>query len=216
MSGICPLRCCTRSETREIPRPAGWIFQNHYIDSENQCPQGLCMTKDYVIISLTARGEDEESLGALIFYDRETGEHVKSFGMESESHLGGIAYDGEESGSVTPTPGRWSGSPFDFLEHLIRISKQNFIDISGCFSRYPVRNTPSCIAYEDGKLYVATHRIYASARMYVYRYHERRRTRWKWRRIFHPIQSAGVTFDGEGRVYLSTLRPEQVFLPICL
>ena len=192
-------------ETPGNPQTRWMDFQNHYIDSENQCPQGLCMTKDYVIISTYSAGEeDEESLGALIFYDRETGEHVKSFGMESESHLGGIAYDGENLWICHSNTREVERISFDFLEHLIRISKQNFIDISGCFSRYPVRNTPSCIAYEDGKLYVATHRIYASARMYVYRYHEKEDTLEVEEGYFIPSKVQGVTFDGEGRVYLST------------
>ena len=64
-------------ETPGNPQTRWMDFQNHYIDSENQCPQGLCMTKDYVIISTYSSGEEDEE-------------------------------------SVTPTPGRWSGSPSIF------------------------------------------------------------------------------------------------------
>lgn len=191
-------------ETPGNPKTRWMDYKNHYIDSDNQCPQGLCLTEDYVIISTYSAGEDENTLGALIFYDRQTGEHVKSFGMENESHLGGITYDGKNLWVCHSNTREIERISYEFLCHLIRVSKQNFIDISKCFSRYPVKNIPSCITYEDGKLYVATHKIYTSARMYAYTYDEKEDCLQAEEKYFVPPKVQGVAFDPEGRVYLST------------
>lgn len=191
-------------ETPGNPKTRWTDYQNHYIDSDNQCPQGLCLTKDYVIISTYSAGNDKSTLGALIFYDRRTGEHVKSFGMENGSHLGGIAYDGENLWICHSNTMEIERISYEFLEHLIRISKQNFIDISNCFSRYPVKNVPSCIAFSDGKLYVASHKIYTSSSMLTYTYHKEGDYLETGKKYFIPSKVQGVTFDAEGRVYVST------------
>ena len=191
-------------ETPGNPKTRWMDYQNHYIDSDNQCPQGLCLTEDYVIISTYSAGEDSQTQGALIFYDRITGEHVKSFGMENESHLGGIAYDGENLWICHSNTKEVERISYEFLQHLIRLSKQNFIDISKCFTRYPVKNIPSCIAYEDGKLYVATHKIFTGSRMYTYTYDSKKDCLLAGEKYFIPAKVQGVTFDQEGRIYLST------------
>lgn len=191
-------------ETPGNPKTRWEDFKNHYIDSDNQCPQGLCLTKDYVIISTYSAGDDKNTLGALIFYDRITGEHVKSFGMENASHLGGIAYDGKNLWICHSNTMEIERISYEFLEHLIRISKQNFIDISNCFSRYPVKNVPSCIAFDDGRLYVATHKVYTSSRMLTYTYNQEEDCLEMEKKYFIPSKVQGVTFDEEGRVYLST------------
>ena len=49
------------------------LLQQKYA-SEYQCPQGLCLTKDYIIVSSYALEEDK--LGALTLYDRNTLEHT--------------------------------------------------------------------------------------------------------------------------------------------
>ena len=55
--------------------------------------QGLCFTPDYILI--TAYSEDRKNLGSLMVFDRESGEYLATLGMKKESHLGGIAFDGE-------------------------------------------------------------------------------------------------------------------------
>ena len=45
---------------------------------------------------------------------------------------------------------------------------------------------------------------FTPARMYVYRYHEKEDTLEVEEGYFIPSKVQGVTFDGEGRVYLST------------
>lgn len=68
-------------------------FINNYIFSEAQCPQGICITDEYVLI--TSYSDDKGSLGELMVFDREDGEYLVTLGMDANSHLGGIAFDGE-------------------------------------------------------------------------------------------------------------------------
>ena len=66
-------------------------FLNNYIFSEAQCPQGICITDEYVLI--TSYSDDKGSLGELMVFDREDGEYLVTLGMDANSHLGGIAFD---------------------------------------------------------------------------------------------------------------------------
>lgn len=45
-------------------------FLNNYIFSEAQCPQGICITDEYVLI--TSYSDDKGSLGELMVFDRRT------------------------------------------------------------------------------------------------------------------------------------------------
>ncbi len=69
------------------------LLQQKYA-SEYQCPQGLCITPGTDII-VSSYALEEDKLGALTLYDRTSHTYIMSFGMEADSHLGGIAYDGK-------------------------------------------------------------------------------------------------------------------------
>ena len=68
-------------------------YVNNYINTADMCMQGLCFTPDYVI--MTAYTEDKNEPGALMVFDRETGDYLVTLGMKKDSHLGGVAFDGE-------------------------------------------------------------------------------------------------------------------------
>lgn len=129
------------------------LLQQKYA-SEYQCPQGLCITPDYIIVSSYALEEDK--LGALTLYDRTSHTYIMSFGMEADSHLGGIAYDGKALWICHSNSKEVERISYAFIKKLAGVSRQNFIDITSCFERYPVDNTPSAIACMDGQIYVAT------------------------------------------------------------
>ena len=44
---------------------------------------------------ITSYSDDKGSLGELMVFDREDGEYLVTLGMDANSHLGGIAFDGE-------------------------------------------------------------------------------------------------------------------------
>ena len=83
-------------------------FLNNYIFSEAQCPQGICITDEYVLI--TSYSDDKGSLGELMVFDREDGEYLVTLGMDANSHLGGIALTGKMYGCAIPTTQLWSVS----------------------------------------------------------------------------------------------------------
>jgi uncharacterized repeat protein (TIGR02543 family) len=167
--------------------------------SEYQCPQGLCLTPDYIIVSSYALEED--ALGSLTFYDKETGQYLMTFGMEANSHLGGIAYDGNYIWICHSNTKKLEAISYDFLQRLIQVSNQNFIDITSCFAQYEVENVPSCITAYQGKLYVATHRIYTPGSLYCYVMKEGRLE--KTESFLLPTKVQGISFDDAGRVWLS-------------
>ena len=68
-------------------------FLNQYIFSEAQCPQGICFTDEFVLI--TSYSSEDDCMGELMVLDRETGEYMVTLGMDENSHLGGIAFDGD-------------------------------------------------------------------------------------------------------------------------
>lgn len=174
------------------------LLQQKYA-SEYQCPQGLCITPDYYIVSSYALESDK--LGALTLYDRNTCQYVVSFGMEADSHLGGIAYDGENIWICHSSTREIERISYDFIKRLAQVSSQNFIDITHCFARYPVKNTPSAIACFDGDVFVATHRIYTPGVMYHYRLENERLVAEE--KCILPSKVQGICKDSENRIWLS-------------
>ena len=63
------------------------------ISGDSQCPQGICITEDYILVS--AYCSNWGKTGSLHVFDRESGEYLVTMGMKSSSHLGGVTYDGE-------------------------------------------------------------------------------------------------------------------------
>lgn len=73
---------------------------------------GICITDEYVLI--TSYSDDKGSLGELMVFDREDGEYLVTLGMDANSHLGGIAFDGKMYGCAIPTTQLWSASRMIF------------------------------------------------------------------------------------------------------
>ena len=167
--------------------------------SEYQCPQGLCITDEYYIVSSYALEEDK--MGALTLYDRDTGAYRISFGMEANSHLGGIAFDGNDLWICHSNTKEIERISYDFIKRLAELSNQNFIDITNCFQRYQVQNIPSAVACYDGVLYIATHRIYTPGMMYAYRFDGTKLLAEQ--KYFIPPKVQGLSFDDDGRLWVS-------------
>lgn len=167
--------------------------------SEFQCPQGLCITPEYYIVSSYAMENDKQ--GALTLYRRESGEYVVSLGMEAESHLGGIAFDGKNLWICHSKTNEIECISYDFVKKIANLSNQNFVDISNCFTKYKVNNIPSCLTCRDGKLYVATHRIYTPGVLYCYELIDN--TLQLKEKFLVPPKVQGIYFDERGGVWIS-------------
>ncbi|MDD6193751.1 MAG: InlB B-repeat-containing protein [Lachnospiraceae bacterium] len=167
--------------------------------SEFQCPQGLCITPEYYIVSSYAMENDKQ--GALTLYRRDNGEYVVSLGMEAESHLGGVAFDGKNLWICHSKTNEIECISYDFVEEIAGLSNQNFIDISNCFTKYKVNNIPSCITCFENKLYVVTHRVYTPGVLYCYELIDN--TLQLKEKLLLPSKVQGIYFDEKGGVWLS-------------
>lgn len=177
-------------------------FINNYIFSESQCPQGICITPDYVLV--TSYSNDEGALGELMVFDRKDGEYLVTLGMDAKSHLGGIAYDGENvwvCNSYDTTIERIS---YDFIDLMATANSKQVVDATGVVDVFDVDNKPSCITYYGGRLWVATHNILMKSKMVAYYYDQKDDKLTALSSYTIPARVQGVSFDDSGKVYLST------------
>lgn len=187
---------------------------NEYIFSESQCPQGICTTKDFIL--MTSYSEEDDCLGELMVFDKETGKFLLTLGMDSQSHLGGVAYDGENvwvCNSKNKTIERIS---YDVISLLAYENTGKVVDATQLVDIYKVKNTPSCITYHEGRLWIATHNIIFQSDLYAYYYdsdHNKLKTLSGYK---IPSKVQGIAFDSKDRVFLSTSygRRESSFLKI--
>ena len=82
-------------------------------------------------------------------------------------------------------------------------SKQ-VIDATGVVDIYKIDNTPSCITFYGGRLWVATHTLLLDSKMVAYYYDEKNDKMEKLSEYTIPAKVQGVTFDENGKIFLST------------
>ena len=177
-------------------------FLNNYIFSESQCPQGICITEDYVLI--TSYSEEEDCMGELMVFDITTGEYLLTFGMDSLSHLGGITYDGENVWVCNSNNNSVERISYDFIQLMATENPKEFVDATEVVDVYKVKNKPSCITYYGGRLWIATHTLLWKSNMFAYYYNSESNELEALNKYRIPAKVQGVTFDGNGKVYLST------------
>ncbi len=174
-------------------------MRKNRITDTSQCPQGICMTEDYLLVSSHSGSGD--SLGCLHVFERKTGVYLVTLGMTKESHLGGVAYDGTNVWVCNSDNNTLECIPSRFIKEMVQKRPQSVVDCSGEFKEYQVENPPSCIAYHDGKLWVATHTKIFTSKVTAYTIAENGLRQENSYRIPDKVQ--GIAFDNEGVVYLS-------------
>ena len=177
-------------------------FLNNYIFSEAQCPQGICITDEYVLI--TSYSDDKGSLGELMVFDREDGEYLVTLGMDANSHLGGIAFDGENVWVCNSYENCVERISYDFIELMAYQNTGDVVDARDVVDEFPVKNTPSCITWYGGRLWIATHTLLVNSRMVAYYLDKKTDKLIALSDYKIPQKVQGVTFDDSGNVYLST------------
>ncbi len=168
-------------------------------ESEYQCPQGFCVTPEFYIVSSYAMENDCQ--GALTLYDRLDESYVMTFGMEAKSHLGGVCFDGDNLWVCHSDTKTLECISYEFIKEIASISEQNYVDITNCFKKYKVSNTPSCIAFYNGILYVATFRNYAPGILYCYEFLDN--TLQLKDKFLVPPKVQGIHINEENQVWLS-------------
>ena len=167
---------------------------------ENQCPQGLCLTKDFILV--TAYSCDWNVLGSLYMFDRSSGEYIATLGMKENSHLGGVTCDGENVWICHSDNCTLERIPYKMLLEIAKEKPKRFIDCSKSIEDFKVKNRPSCITCYDGKLWIATENDFLKSRMISYRFDGTELKKEDTYAI--PAKVQGVAFAKDGRVFLST------------
>lgn len=176
-------------------------YMENLIITYGQCPQGICLTEDYYLISAYST-DNRESLGSMYVFDRRTGEFLVTLGMKKKSHLGGLAYDGTDVWICHSDSKALERISYEYIKKVAKNKPRTFVDSTGLFREYRVSNMPSCVAAYDGKLWVATHNTVFKSIMIAYEYRDDKLQMAEYYRIPEKVQ--GLAFDGEGHIYLST------------
>lgn len=176
-------------------------YINNLISTEGQCPQGICITNEYYLITAYCT-DDNDSLGSLYVFDKVDGEYLVTLGMKKDSHLGGLAFDGTNVWICHSDSKTLECIPYSYILKIAKQKPQAAVDATGIFKEYKVANVPSCITYFDGKLWVATHNIYLKSVMISYKYLGG--ILKEENRYSIPDKVQGIAFDQTGNIYLST------------
>ena len=170
------------------------------ISGENQCPQGLCMTRDYILV--TAYCVQGGKIGSLHIFDRKTGEYLVTLGMKESSHLGGVAYDGKNVWICHSDNQTLERIDYEYIRMMAGLKPRKCIDCTDYITAYKVENRPSCVTCYDGHIWVATQTAFFKSLMFSYVYKDDELVADACYEIPDKVQ--GVAFDEKGRVYLST------------
>ena len=172
------------------------------LQDEDEYPQGLCFTNDFVLISSYSgiRGE----LGKVRVFDKDTGEYLISLGMDPKSHLGGVAYDGRYIWVCNSSKLTIEQIPYDFVKQMVYHNKGRVIDIRNITKAYRVNNIPSCITYYNGRLWIATHSVFTKSILIEYDYNDKEDILYSKESYNIPAKVQGISFAENGRVVLST------------
>ena len=176
-------------------------YAQNMTSTDNQCPQGICITEDYYMIT-AYNTDDSESLGALYIFDKETGEYMVTLGMKKNSHLGGLTYDGRNVWICHSDTRSLERLSYSYIKKIAESRPKIFVDATGMFEEYRVANMPSCITWHDGILWVATHNTLFKSIMISYKYQDGELMEQQRYQIPEKVQ--GIAFDEQDRVYLST------------
>jgi hypothetical protein len=204
---VIPLKDCGFSFLEELnipgmPTTREADLDNNYIFSTSQCPQGICFTETYVL--LTSYSEEDDCLGELMVFDRESGDYLVTLGMDAKSHLGGVAFDGKNVWVCNSNQNTIERISYDFIELMATENVGDVVDATAVVDIYPVDNTPSCITCYGDRLWIATHTKIFSSEMVAYYYDGNQNELNSLNSYQIPAQVQGVAFDDTGRVYLST------------
>ncbi len=185
-----------------MPKTRESDYLNNYITQAMQCMQGLCMTPEYIL--MTSYAESENIPGTLMIFDRETGAYLVSIEMKANSHLGGVAYDGENIWVCHSENNTLERIDYKFVQLIAESGANYCVDVSGISTEYEIENSPSCIAYYGGRIWVATHTIVFDGEMVSYLFDEDSDTLIAMAEYEIPKKVQGVAFDETGAVYFST------------
>lgn len=177
-------------------------YLEHIINSEAQCLQGLCFTQEFIL--MTAYAEDSGKQGTLMIFDQDSGRYLTSLDMKQRSHLGGIAFDGENIWICHSEENTLERIPYRYILEAAAGRANENSEVSTVSTEYSLNNRPSCITCYDGKIWVATHTTLLESEMVAYSYGSATDSLSMQGSYRIPSKVQGIAFDRSGAVYLST------------
>lgn len=185
-----------------MPQTRESDYLNNYITQATQCMQGLCFTPDYIL--MTSYAESDTVPGTLMIFDRATGNYLVSLTMKVNSHLGGVAYDGENIWICHSEKNTLERIDYDFVCMIAESGANYCVDVSGISDEYAIKNSPSCITCYGDRIWVATHTTVFDGEMVSYYYNKDTDELISMTEYQIPKQVQGVAFDEDGSIYFST------------
>lgn len=170
--------------------------------AEEQYPQGICLTDDFVLVTSYAGKKSEP--GTCMVYDRVTGKLLVTLGMDENSHLGGITFDGEYIWVCNSFQMAIERIPYEVVRRIAAQNTGQFVNVINLMEQYTVLNVPSGVTFYDGRLYVVTHSKVTNSVMVSYVYGESEDELYVESIYRIPPKVQGMAVDEEGCVYLST------------
>ena len=187
---------------RKRLKDISYIFSDQIQLPKDMYPQGLCFTEKYAFI--TAYSDDTETLGKIMIFEKKTGAYLLSLGMDAQSHLGGIAYDGNNIWVCNSSKISIERISYSFICHAIENYRGKCLDVRNIVEIYPVNLIPSCITFYDDRLWIATHTKQTNSQMISYMY-AKNEDRLVFDAIYHiPSKVQGIAFAKNGQVTFST------------
>ena len=184
-----------------LPEKNYSFIDNIYFISEDEFPQGLCITDEYVFISTYS--ESKERLGELKIFDRLSGMYLISLGVDENSHLGGVAYDGEYIWLCNSYKRTLERISYEFIQQMILDNLGAQIDIRNQVEVYKIQNRPSSVSFYKGYLMVASHSISGPGNMIGYSYNQEKDTLDAVLSFQIPQKVQGITFTDQGEIIVS-------------
>lgn len=180
----------------------GFTFDEKIEIPKDMCPQGICFTDKYVFVTFYTAETD--GLGNIMIFEKESGKYLLSLGMDENSHLGGIAYDGANIWVCNSSKMSIERISYDFICRSIEKHEGDFLDVRNIAKGYRVSIIPSCITFFDDRLWLAAHTKQTNSQMISYIFCEEKDALSFDELYFIPSKVQGIVFDPDGRVYLST------------
>lgn len=177
-------------------------YRENLITSDTQCMQGLCFTPEYIL--MTSYAEEAENKGSLMVFDRVSGVYLVTLCMREESHLGGLAFDGENIWVCHSSSKTLERIPYEYIVAIAGSEPQCCVDASALTDEYQLKNTPSSITCYGGRIWVATHTKLLDSEMLSYTYDPKSNQLSSVSSYRIPSKVQGIAFDADGAVYLST------------
>ena len=166
--------------------------------STSMCPQGLTFAEDYLLMTAYDMAREENSV--VYVMDKESGDLLTTIVLESQTHAGGITYDGT---NVWISVGRRVVSvPFDIIDQAAKEEKK--YENVDYHNRIWLGINASYMTYHDGLLWVGSYNELESTIMHSYDISYDEGVEFtKIHTVTMPTRVQGIAFTDDGHLIMS-------------